>query len=101
MKIIKFKGLVEAEKEWRQFEETGVCHVFQKFDWATIWYESIGTSEGYTPELFSVKDDRGTPIWFLPLARKHQWGLRVLTWLGGSLADFQRFSASWLSISYS
>ena len=46
MKIIKFKGLVEAEEEWRQFEETGVCHVFQKFDVVTIWYKSIGTSEG-------------------------------------------------------
>jgi CelD/BcsL family acetyltransferase involved in cellulose biosynthesis len=89
MKIIRFKGLVEAEEEWRQFEETGVCHVFQKFDWITTWYESIGVSEGYIPELFSVRDDRGAPIWFLPLARKRQWGLRILTWSGGSLADFQ------------
>ena len=72
MKIVKFKGLVEAEKEWRQFEETGVCHVFQKFDWVTIWYESIGASEGYTPELFLVKDGRGTPIWFLLPARKQK-----------------------------
>ena len=62
VKIIKFKWLAEAEVQWRKFEETGVCYVFQKFDWVTIWYEPIGTSEGYVPQLFSVRDDRETPI---------------------------------------
>ena len=89
MKIIKFRELAEAEAEWRKFEQFGACYVFQKFDWVMAWYQSIGTSEGYIPELFSVKDDRGAPICFLPLALKRQCGLRILTWSGGGLADFQ------------
>jgi len=89
MKIIKYQGLAEAEAEWRKFEQFGACYVFQKFDWVMAWYQLIGTSEGYIPELFSVKNDQGAPICFLPLALKRQWGLRILTWSGGGLADFQ------------
>src|SRR5258708_1075644 len=38
--------LAEVESEWRAFEKTAHCTVFQTFDWLSKWQRHIGEPRG-------------------------------------------------------
>src|SRR5688572_24167817 len=79
--------LAAVEQDWRAFEQTADCTVFQTFDWLETWQRCIGTLTGTTPAI--VVGRQGEAIVFiLPLAVEPRGFVRRLTFLGHDLCDY-------------
>jgi len=89
VKINIYDTFSAAELDWREFEETGTCDVFQRYDWLSRWFKYIGKDEGFSPVLITVRNCIDEPLFMFPLAIQTLYGLRMLTWLGGKLTDYQ------------
>lgn len=85
--------------EWRAFERRADCLPFQSFAWLDQWQRHIGALRGAVPVLIFGRDTQGELLFILPLALERHGPLRVLTWLGVELGDYngpllaERFSS--------
>jgi len=61
---------------------------FQRRDHLEIWLETIGRSLGVSPCFIKVSTKSGEPLMILPLGVAKKYGLRVLTFLDGGVADY-------------
>jgi CelD/BcsL family acetyltransferase involved in cellulose biosynthesis len=89
MKTILYRSTDEAEPFWRSFERRAECWPFQSFDFVSTWQRTIGQSMGTEPCIVAVHDADGTPLMLLPLALDRRGPFRVLSWLGGDMADYK------------
>ncbi len=89
LKITIYTSFAEAEASWRAFEREGLYYAFQRFEWLEQWYRRIGRHQDLSLCLVAVMDQAGRPLYFLPLGIKRQSGLKILSWLGGLIADYQ------------
>ena len=77
----------ELKSHWLIAEESfGIC-VFQTYDWCEIWYNNVGKKEVSLHVLVLIEDDQLRAIF--PLCIKNNFFLKVISLLGGSLADYQ------------
>ena len=80
--------LTALEVEWRTFEATADCTVFQTWEWLAKWQRHVGTVEGTRPVIVTGRDPAGALLFIFPLAIERRGLVRRLTWLGGALCDY-------------
>ena len=73
--------LDSIENDWRAFEESADCTVFQTFDWLSTWFRNIGVHEGVKPAVV-IGRHGGTTLFLLPFALETNGFVRKITWLG-------------------
>ncbi len=81
-------NLAGLKDEWKAFERTADCTVFQSFDWLAKWQQHIGTPRGTLPAIVVGRDACGEILFILPLAIETHGPVRRLTWLGSELCDY-------------
>jgi CelD/BcsL family acetyltransferase involved in cellulose biosynthesis len=75
------------EPEWRRFQESADCTVFQAFDWLAAWQAHVGRHERAIPAIVVGRRPNGQMLFLIPLAVRP--GLvRRLTFLGSDLCDY-------------
>src|SRR5262245_28137670 len=79
--------LAAVEQDWRAFERTADCTVFQSFDWLDAWYRHIGRPSGVIPAIVVGRCADGEMLFVLPLAIAPGTVLR-LVFLGRELCDY-------------
>ena len=77
-----------VEAEWRAFERTAECTVFQAFDWLATWQRNVGTRDNVQPAIVVGRFADGETAIILPLAVAPGRALRRLCWLGEGLCDY-------------
>jgi CelD/BcsL family acetyltransferase involved in cellulose biosynthesis len=91
--------LEEARQTWVTLAQEASASAYQSFDFARVWFATIGAAEGATPLIVVARDEAGRPVALLPLART-SWGpLRFAWFVGGKDSNFNlglfRSSADW------
>jgi CelD/BcsL family acetyltransferase involved in cellulose biosynthesis len=87
IEIAIFDELESLKEEWRRFEASADCTVFQSFDWLASWYQHIGRRSKVRPAIVAGRRTSGELLFLLPLAVMP--GLvRRLRWLGSELCDY-------------
>jgi CelD/BcsL family acetyltransferase involved in cellulose biosynthesis len=76
------EGLSRIEDAWRSLESRSDCHVFQTYDYARRWQDTIGGSSGATPLVVALTEN-GRDVAVFPACRYRINGIPFLTWLGG------------------
>jgi CelD/BcsL family acetyltransferase involved in cellulose biosynthesis len=79
--------LASIESDWRSFEATADCTVFQTFDWLSTWLRNVGVHEGCKPAVVIGRCE-GTILFLMPFALEGSAGLRKITWLGSYLCNY-------------
>jgi CelD/BcsL family acetyltransferase involved in cellulose biosynthesis len=79
--------LDSIESDWRAFEATADCTVFQTFDWLSTWLRNVGVHEGCKPAVVIGRYE-GTILFLMPFALEGSAGLRKITWLGSYLCNY-------------
>ena len=91
MKDIRIKyiyNLDDIKDEWLQLEKQAVLYYFQSFLWLSQWYYNIGKNRRSYPLIVAVYNNQ-TIIALFPFCIERHYGIfRVLTWMGGKLADY-------------
>lgn len=87
LEITIHDSLDAIEQEWRHFEASADCTVFQSFDWLALYQHHIGRPMGVMPAIVAGRRASGELVFLAPLAVVP--GLvRRLTWLGSELCDY-------------
>jgi CelD/BcsL family acetyltransferase involved in cellulose biosynthesis len=81
--------IARLEQAWRDLETRAPGHVYQSFDWLSVWNGTIGAAAGVKPCVAVGRADDGRIVFILPLGIKRQAGAAVLVWLGGREADLK------------
>jgi CelD/BcsL family acetyltransferase involved in cellulose biosynthesis len=76
------EGLARLRDPWRSMELRSAQHVFQTFDYAQRWQETIGKASGATPLVVALIE-HGEVVALFPACRHRVGGIPALTWLGG------------------
>ena len=82
------RDLASAADEWKAFEAHADCTPFQTFCWLEKWQRHIGALKGTAPIVVFGRNEQGKILFILPLAIERRGVLRVLTWLGLELGDY-------------
>ena len=105
-----FHSFEDARKTWLDFQEVAASYVFQHHEWQLQWFRQIGRLSHWNPVIAVVRDETGVPLLLLPLGIRRVAGVRILSWMGGTVADYQaplirrghreqgRFSPLWQEI---
>ena len=80
-------SLEAAESEWRRFEETADCTVFQCYDWHALWRKHMGAPAGSQPVVI-IGREHDRVLFILPLAIERGRFARTLKWHAGDLSDY-------------
>jgi CelD/BcsL family acetyltransferase involved in cellulose biosynthesis len=88
IRISIHRDLADAEREWRAFEQTADCTVFQSYEWLSAWQRNIGARTGVVPAIVMGRDGGGALLFIAPLAIEPRGFVRELTWLGSDLCDY-------------
>jgi CelD/BcsL family acetyltransferase involved in cellulose biosynthesis len=78
-------GLRSLKAEWEHLHRASSAGLFQSFDWAEAWAQSIGTFERAIRILTVTDGDRGCIV---PLIVQRHLGVRRLRWLGVEVTDY-------------
>ena len=82
-----YRDHAELEAIWRRLEKVGRCTVFQTYDWAACWYDTV-MSCGAAEPLIVVVYDGARPIWIMPLCLYRRKGLRILSFADQGVSDY-------------
>ena len=63
-----YDDLDAVETDWRRFERSADCTVFQAFDWLALWYRHIGRRLDVSPAIVVGRRADGEPLFLIPLA---------------------------------
>jgi CelD/BcsL family acetyltransferase involved in cellulose biosynthesis len=81
--------LGEAETIWRGLEdEAQFSTPYQRFDFLEPWQRQAGGREGLRPFIVIACDAERRPLLLLPLALRHEHGVRTACFMGGKHATF-------------
>jgi len=80
--------LEEARLPWLALAQEAPASPYQSFDFARVWFATIGAAEGATPLIVVARDDVGQPVALLPFARVARGPLRFAVFLGGKDSNF-------------
>lgn len=86
--LLVSEDLAAIEQEWRSFERTADCTVFQSFDWLSTWQRHIGVRSGVAPAVVTGRDADGATLFILPLSVRQAGLARELAFLGSDLCDY-------------
>lgn len=88
VRLAVHKNLAAIEHEWRAFEQVADCTVFQSFDWLSTWQQNVGNFHRIVPAIITGRDSYGRLLFIFPLGVKSTGFVRLLTWLGTDLCDY-------------
>jgi len=81
--------IAAVEPVWRALESSEQFSTpYQRFDLLAAWQRHAGAREGATPFIVIAVDAEQRPLLLLPLALKHQHGIRVAHFMGGKHTTF-------------
>jgi CelD/BcsL family acetyltransferase involved in cellulose biosynthesis len=86
LSIVSDIALVESE--WRAFERTADCTVFQTFAWQSAWLKNIGPHQPVTPAIVIGRTAEHEILFLIPLALERRGAIRRLSWLASDLCDY-------------
>jgi CelD/BcsL family acetyltransferase involved in cellulose biosynthesis len=89
MEITVYTSLDDAEAIWRDFEGEADCLPFQCYEFVSTWQRIIGDAQRVRPCIVVVSDPGWGPLMLLPLAIRRRGPFRVLSWIGGPMADYK------------
>jgi CelD/BcsL family acetyltransferase involved in cellulose biosynthesis len=79
--------LGQAETIWRGLEDQ-LSTPYQRFDLLARWQRQAGQREGLRPFIVTAFDAERRPLLLLPLALRHEHGVRTACFMGGKHATF-------------
>ena len=90
MKISIHRRLEELADTWPRHggHMEGRCYAFQSADLVAVWCDTVGEARKIAPYFVSVREDDGTPSMLLPLGIERRRGIRLLSFLDASIADY-------------
>jgi CelD/BcsL family acetyltransferase involved in cellulose biosynthesis len=81
--------LAEAEGIWRGFEDQQQFYTpYQRFEFLSSWQRQVGEHDRLLPFLVIAYDSERRPLLLLPLALRHEHGVRTACFMGGKHATF-------------
>jgi CelD/BcsL family acetyltransferase involved in cellulose biosynthesis len=84
-----FGDLGQAETIWRSLEDPRhFSTVYQRFDFLSAWQRQVGERENFKPFIVVARDAERRPLVLLPLALRHEHGVRAASFMGGKHATF-------------
>jgi len=93
------EALEDARLAWTALAQEAPASPYQSFDFARVWFATIGAAEGATPLIVVARDASDQPVALLPLARTARGPLRFAVFLGGKDSNFNlglfRSSGAW------
>ena len=75
-------SLRDVETVWRSLTTERVESPGQMFDFVRLWIEALGVAQ--TDQFYVVAEDDGAPVALIPLQRRWDKGIRVLSWFPGA-----------------
>jgi CelD/BcsL family acetyltransferase involved in cellulose biosynthesis len=78
----------QAEPRWRVAQEDCASYGFQSYDWLATWHKTLGVRQGWEVLLVELTDADDRTLMLLPLGWRRQYGLRVGSFLGGEVTDY-------------
>ena len=82
------EALEDARQAWTTLAQEAPASPYQSFDFARVWFATIGAAEGATPLIVVARDESGQPVALLPFARAARGPLRFAVFLGGKDSNF-------------
>src|ERR1700712_1333698 len=79
--------LGQAEAIWRGLEDQ-FSTPYQRFDLLAHWQRQAGEREGLRPFIVTAYDAERRPLLLLPLALRHEHGVRTACFMGGKDTTF-------------
>ncbi len=73
---------------WAELAASASASPYQSFEFAQVWFATIGAAEGVTPLIVVARDEAGAPVALLPLALSRRGPLRLAIFLGGKDSNF-------------
>jgi CelD/BcsL family acetyltransferase involved in cellulose biosynthesis len=84
-----FGDLGQAETIWRNLEDQRhFSTAYQRFDFLSAWQRQVGERENFKPFIVVARDVERRPLLLLPLALRHEHGVRAASFMGGKHATF-------------
>jgi CelD/BcsL family acetyltransferase involved in cellulose biosynthesis len=81
--------LGQIETIWRGLEDQSqFCTPYQRFDFLASWQRQAGEREGFRPFIVVAYNAERRPLLLLPLALRHEHGVRTACFMGGKHATF-------------
>jgi len=80
--------LEDARQAWMTLARDAPASPYQSFDFARVWFATIGAAEGATPLIVVARDEAGRPVALLPFARTSRGPLRFAVFVGGKDSNF-------------
>jgi CelD/BcsL family acetyltransferase involved in cellulose biosynthesis len=81
--------LDQAETVWRSLEDQHQLSTpYQRFDFLKPWQFEVGERESLQPFIVIAYDTERHPLLLLPLALRHEHGVRTASFMGGKHATF-------------
>jgi CelD/BcsL family acetyltransferase involved in cellulose biosynthesis len=81
--------LAQAEAIWRGFENQQQFYTpYQRFDFLGKWQRQVGERDSLLPFLVIAYDSERRPLLLLPLALRHEHGVRTACFMGGKHTTF-------------
>jgi CelD/BcsL family acetyltransferase involved in cellulose biosynthesis len=80
--------LGQAEAVWRSLENQQFSTPYQRFDFLRPWQRHVGEREGLLPFIVIAHDAESRPLLLLPLALRHNRGVRIACFMGGKHVTF-------------
>jgi CelD/BcsL family acetyltransferase involved in cellulose biosynthesis len=81
--------LGQAETIWRGLEDRQHFSTpYQRFDFLSAWQRQVGERENFQPFIVVAYDAERRPLLLLPLALRHEHGIRAACFMGGKHATF-------------
>ncbi|MGA2494705.1 MAG: GNAT family N-acetyltransferase [Roseiarcus sp.] len=82
------EALEDARLSWMALAQEATASPYQSFDFARVWFATVGAAEGATPLIVVARDEAGQPVALLPFARAAYGPLRFAVFLGGKDSNF-------------
>ena len=84
-----FSDLGRAETIWRSLEDgRHLSTPFQRFDFLSTWHRQTGERQNMQPFIVVAYDEERRPLALLPLALRHEHGVRTASFMGGKHSTF-------------
>jgi CelD/BcsL family acetyltransferase involved in cellulose biosynthesis len=81
--------LGQAETVWRGLEDQQhLSTPYQRFDFLSAWQRRVGERENAQPFIVVAHDAERRPLLLLPLALRHEHGVRTVRFMGGKHTTF-------------
>ncbi len=93
------EALEAARPAWITLAQAAPASPYQSFEFARVWFATIGAAEGATPLIVVARDEAGQPVALLPFAHAARGPLHFAVFLGGKDSNFNlglfRPGAAW------